>query len=109
MSNTLEFRGMGAIAINGVDNCRIRTEYIDKNNKKHFVELTAGAPRKTEKSQKPYIFCDFDFINEGEDPCNNNHTKLQGKSFRELEYNNNNILAFINNWCNGNFTDFVII
>lgn len=54
--NTLEFKGMGAVEINGVKNCRIRTEYIDTNNNKHFVELTAGSPRKTDKSQKTLYF-----------------------------------------------------
>lgn len=103
----LYFEGAGCVPSNDVENCRIRTAFTNKEGKRIYIELLSGYKhtkveyskngRKLKHpkwiSEKGYISCDF---------C---HYITEDK----VKYTKENILAFVNENCNADFKEVVIL
>lgn len=124
---TLYFEGAGCVPSNDVENCRIRTAFTNKEGKKIYIELLSGYKhtkveygkngRKLKHpkwiSEDGYLSCDFcHYITDDPeiDDCNKSRlTCERNTSMEKVKYTKENILAFVNENCNADFEEVVIL
>lgn len=127
MKKTLYFEGAGCVPCNDVENCRIRTAFTNKDGKKIYIELISGYKhtkieygkngRKLKHpkmiSEDGYLYCDFcHYITEDSeiDDCNDSCLPCERNAEMEkVKYTKENILAFVNENCNADFEEVVIL
>lgn len=123
----LYFEGAGCVPSNDVENCRIRTAFTNKEGKKVYIELLSGYKRtKVEYdkngrklkhpkwiSEEGYLYCDFcHYITEDPeiDDCNKSTLSCERNSeMGKVKYTKENILTFVNENCNADFDEVVIL
>lgn len=121
------FEGAGCVPSNDVENCRIRTAFTNKEGKKIYIELLSGYKhtkveygkngRKLKHSkwvsEKGYLSCDFcHYITDDPeiDDCNESRLSCErNTSMEKVKYTKENILAFVNENCNADFDEVVIL
>ena len=124
MSKTLYFEGAGCVPCNDVENCRIRTAFINDNNEKIYLEMFSGTENiyreygkrgqklkhpKWEKTGREIIVCDFcHYITLDKDDCNESTLDCERKQ-TYMEYTKENILKFVNEKCNCSFDEVKIL
>lgn len=124
---TLYFEGAGCVPCNDVENCRIRTAFTNKEGKKIYIELLSGYKhtkveydkngRKLKHpkliSEAGYLSCDFcHYITDDPeiDDCNKSRLSCERNAEMEkVKYTKENILAFVNENCNTDFDEVVIL
>lgn len=124
---TLYFEGAGCVPCNDVENCRIRTAFTNKEGKMIYIEFLSrckvtkveygknGRKLKNPKyiSENGYIFCDScHYITEDPniDDCNYSTLPCERNSnIERKKYTKENILAFVNEYCNADFDEIVIL
>ena len=127
MKKTLYFEGAGCVPCNDVENCRIRTAFTNKDGKMVYIEFWSGCKRtKVEygkngrKLKNPkyitedgYIVCDYcHYITEDPnvDDCNNSTLPCERNSnIEKKKYTKENILAFVNEYCNADFDEIIVL
>lgn len=127
MKKTLYFEGAGCVPCNDVENCRIRTAFTNKERKMIYVEFLSGCKvtkqeygkngrkLKTPKyiSENGYIVCDScHYITDDPeiDDCNRSRLVCERNSnIERKKYTKENILAFVNEYCNADFDEIVIL
>ena len=126
MKKTLYFEGAGCVPSNDVENCRIRTAFTNKDGKKIYIELLSGCKntkieygkngRKLKNpkwiSEDGYICCDFCYYiteNPEIDDCNYSCLPCERNADLKIKYTKENILAFVNENCNADFEEVVIL
>lgn len=127
MKKTLYFEGAGCVSCNDVENCRIRTAFTNKDGKKIYIELLSGCKNtkieydkngkklKNPKwiSEEGYLTCDYCFyITEDPtiDDCNQSALDCEhNQNIEKVKYTKENILAFVNQYCNADFEEIVIL
>lgn len=118
MKKTLYFEGAGCVPCNDVENCRIRTAFTNKDEKKIYIEFLRGY-KHTRKangkvvSEPDYLSCDschyitddpeIDDCNKSRLDCERNH------EIEKVKYTKENILAFVNEHCNADFDEIVVL
>lgn len=123
----LYFEGAGCVPSNDVENCRIRTAFTNKEGKKIYIELFSGYKhtkieygkngRKLKHSkwisEDGYICCDFcHYITDDPeiDDCNESRLSCErNTNIEKVKYTKENILAFVNENCNADFEEVVIL
>ena len=132
MKKTLTFEGVGCVPVNDVENCRIRTAFINDEGKAIYLEIIAGRHfekyinrRGNEKYRKidnticvdscHYITGEHDdkTAKNGGDDCNNSRVLFEDKTIERTldfhgEYTKAAILAFVNRYCHCSFTDIEV-
>ena len=125
MKKTLYFEGAGCVPCNDVENCRIRTAFTNKDGKKIYIELLSGCKntkieygkngRKLKNpkwiSEDGFLWCDFcHYITEDPeiDDCNKSRLECERKQ-ATVKYTKENILTFVNENCNADFEEVVIL
>lgn len=127
MKKTLYFEGAGCVPCNNVENCRIRTAFTNKEGKKIYIELLSGYNytkieygkngRKLKNpkwiSEDGYLSCDFCFYITDDpeiDDCNKSRLDCERNTEMErVKYTKENILAFVNKYCNADFDEIVVL
>lgn len=129
MKKTLYFEGAGCTGtqVNDVENCRIRTAFTNKDGEKIYIELSPGYKytkveygKNGKKLKNPkwtsedgYLYCDFcRYITEDSEIDDRNDSRLPCERNTEMEwvkYTKENILAFVNENCNADFTEIVVL
>lgn len=118
MKRTLYFEGAGCVSCNDVENCRIRTAFTNKEEKKIYIEFLSGY-KHTRKSngkvvsEAGYLSCDCcHYITDDPEVDDENKSRLDCERNAEMEkvkYTKENILAFVNENCNADFDEIVIL
>lgn len=124
---TLYFEGAGCVPANDVENCRIRTAFTNKAGEKIYLEMSseckhtrvrygvAGkleSPKKIITTEDGYICCDFcHYITSDPKIDDVNYSRLSCERNAELKmkYTKANILAFVNEHCNADFDEIVVL
>lgn len=124
---TLYFEGAGWGPSNDVENCRIRTAFTNKDGKKIYIEFLSGYKhtkveygkngRKLKNpkwiSEDGYLSCDFCYYiteNPEIDDCNQSRlTCERNQKIKKVKYTKENILAFVNQYCNADFDEIVVL
>lgn len=124
---TLYFEGAGCVPCNDVENCRIRTAFTNKEGKMIYIEFLSGCKvtkveygKNGRKLKNPkyitesgYIVCDScHYITDDPeiDDCNRSRLACERNSNIERKrYTKENILAFVNEYCNADFDEIVIL
>lgn len=127
MKKTLYFEGAGCVPCNDVENCRIRTAFTNKEGKKIFIEFLSGFKvikveygKNGRKLKNPkyitedgYIVCDScHYITDDSeiDDCNRSRLVCERNfNIERKKYTKENILAFVNEYCNADFDEIVIL
>lgn len=126
MKKILYFEGAGCVPCNGVENCRIRTAFTNKEGKKIYIELFAGVKntlieygKKGKKLKRPrwekedgFLWCDFcHYItdNENIDDCNYSRLSCERNTEERPKYTKENILKFVNENCSADFDEIVVL
>lgn len=127
MKKTLYFEGAGCVPCNDVENCRIRTAFTNKEGKKIYVEFLSGCKhikveygkngRKLKHpkivSKSGYLSCDScHYITDDPkiDDCNKSRLSCERNSeIEKMKYTKENILAFVNQHCNADFDEIVVL
>ena len=132
MKKTLTFEGAGCVPVNDVENCRIRTAFINDQGKAIYLELLSGCRYESHMNKQGreklctidnMISVDFCFyltgghnnktaMNGGDD-CNESKVKFEGISVERSrenygEYTKEGILAFVNKYLHCSFTDIEV-
>lgn len=112
---------------NDVENCRIRTAFTNKDGKKIYIEFLSGYKhtkveygkngRKLKNpkwiSEDGYLYCDFCYYiteNPKIDDCNQSRlTCERNQKIKKVKYTKENILAFVNQYCNADFDEIVVL
>lgn len=123
----LYFEGAGCVPSNDVENCRIRTAFTNKEGKKIYIELLSGYKHTKKEygkngrklkhpkliSENGYLSCDFcHYITDDPeiDDCNNSRLSCERNiNMEKVKYTKENILAFVNENCNADFEEIVIL
>ena len=122
----LYFEGTGCSPCNDVENCRIRTAFTNKEGKKIYIEFISGYKhtvveygkngRKLKQpktiSENGYLICDgCHYITDdpGMDDCNESRLECERNSNIIKEYTKENILNFVNKYCNADFEKIVVL
>ena len=132
MKKTLTFEGAGCVPANDMENCRIRTAFINNQGKAIYLEIIAGCRyekyinrRGNEKYRKIdnaicvdscfYLTGEHDdkTAEDGGDDCNKSKVLFKRKTVERSgefcgEYTKANILAFVNRYCHCSFTDIEV-
>lgn len=118
MKKILYFEGAGCVPCNDVENCRIRTAFTNKDGKKIYIEFLNGY-KHTRKgngkvvSEPGYLSCDScHYITDDPeiDDCNKSRLSCERNSEMEkVKYTKENILAFVNENCNADFDEIVVL
>lgn len=124
---TLYFEGAGCVPCNDVENCRIRTAFTNNAGKKIYIEFLSGYKhtkieydkngRKLKNpkwiSEDGYLYCDFcHYITDDPeiDDCNKSRLDCERNSeIEKVKYTKENILAFVNKYCNADFDEIVVL
>ena len=127
MKKTLYFEGAGCVPCNDVENCRIRTAFTNKEGKKIYIEFLSGYKhtkiefgkngRKLKNpkwiSEDGYLICDFcHYITDDPeiDDCNKSRLNCErNQGIGKVKYTKENILAFVNKYCNADFDEIVVL
>ncbi len=118
MKKTLYFEGAGCVPCNDVENCRIRTAFTNKEGKKIYIEFLSGYKHTRQKngkvvSEPNYLSCDacFYITDDPEiDDCNESRLKCErNQEIEKVKYTKENILAFVNKYCNADFDEIVVL
>lgn len=127
MKKTLYFEGAGCVPCNDVENCRIRTAFTNKEGKKIYIEFISGykhtkieygkngkkLKHPKELSEDGYLNCDFCYYITDDpkiDDCNKSRLSCErNQKIEKVKYTRKNILAFINENCNADFDEVVIL
>lgn len=127
MKKVLYFEGAGCVPSNDVENCRIRTAFTNKEGKMIYIEFLSGCKvtkqeyakngrkLKTPKyiTENGYITCDScHYITDDPeiDDCNRSRLACERNSnIEKKKYTKENILAFVNEYCNADFSEIVIL
>lgn len=127
MKKILYFEGAGCVPCNDVENCRIRTAFTNKEGNKIYIELLSGYKHtkveyeknggklKNPKwvSEDGYLSCDFcHYITDDPEIDDCNKSRLDCERNTEMEkvkYTKENILAFVNENCNADFDEIVVL
>lgn len=127
MKKTLYFEGAGCVPCNDVENCRIRTAFTNRDGNKIYIEFISGYKhtkieygkngRKLKHpkmiSEDGYLYCDFcHYITEDAtiDDCNQSRLACErNQEMEKVKYTKENILAFVNENCNADFDEIVIL
>lgn len=124
----LYFEGAGCVPCNDVENCRIRTAFTNKEGQKIYIEFISGYVtnkieygkngRKLKNpkyiSEDGHLICDFCFYITNDpniDDCNYSTLKCERnqKLEKEFKYTKENILNFVNTYCNADFDKIVVL
>ena len=111
IENKLVFVGMGmtykSLVENDVCNYRIRTNIVNKNNQKFFVEF--GTTNQYIEKEPNVKYIRVDYAIDLTDPLNQkyNHNNLERKNLK-VEYTLDNILKIVNYNFDCNFTEILI-
>ena len=123
----LYFEGAGCVPCNDVENCRIRTAFTNNEEKKVYIEFISGYKhtvveygkngRKLKNpktiSESGYLFCDYcHYITDDPeiDDCNVSVLECErNSSIEKVKYTKENILNFVNIYCNADFDEIVIL
>ena len=118
MKKILYFEGAGCVPCNDVENCRIRTAFTNKDGKKIYIEFLNGY-KHTRKvngkavSEPGYLSCDFCYYITDDpeiDDCNKSRLGCERNTEMEkVKYTKENILAFVNENCNADFDEIVVL
>ena len=118
MKKTLYFEGAGCVPCNDVENCRIRTAFTNKEGKKIYIEFLSGYKHTRQKngkvvSEPNYLSCDACFYITDDpkiDDCNQSRlTCERNQKIEKVKYTKENILAFVNKYCNADFDEIVVL
>lgn len=118
MKKTLYFEGAGCVPCNDVENCRIRTAFTNKEGKKIYIEFLSGYRHTRQKngkilSEPGFLSCDFCFyITEDPtiDDCNQSRLDCErNQRIEKVKYTKENILCFVNEHCNADFDEIVVL
>lgn len=123
----LYFEGAGCVPCNDVENCRIKTAFTNKEGEKVYIELISGYKhtvveygkngRKLKHpktiSEDGYLVCDYChyITNDPEiDDCNESVLECERISkIEKVKYTKENILNFVNKYCNADFEEIVVL
>lgn len=118
MKKILYFEGAGCVPCNDVENCRIRTSFTNKDGKKIYIEFLNGY-KHTRKgngkvvSEPGYLSCDScHYITDDPeiDDCNKSRLDCErNQKIEKVKYTKENILAFVNENCNADFDEIVVL
>lgn len=123
MKKTLLFEGAGCMPYNDVENCRLRTAFINNNDEAVYLELMKGYHHSEECKNDGLISVDFAFyvtgkkngfiVKNGGDDCTESRVKSGGEridhSYRCYgRYTKRHILLFVNRYFNCNFDDIKV-
>lgn len=115
MKKTLTFEGAGCVPVNDVENCRIRTAFINDQGKAIYLEIFDDCKGNMYVDFCFYITGEHDDKNakDGGDDCNESLVLFKRKPIeRSLDfhgkYTKDNILAFVNRYCHCSFTDIEV-
>lgn len=123
---TLYFEGAGCVPANDVENRRIRTAFTNKAGEKIYLEMFSGCKHTRVRYGKDgkrlknpklvtevgYICCDScHYITSDPKIDDVNYSRLSCERNAELEmkYTKANILAFVNEHCNADFDEIVVL
>lgn len=127
MKKTLYFEGAGCVSCNDVENCRIRTAFTNRDGKKIYIEFISGCKntlieygKSGRKLKNPkweredgYLYCDYcHYITEDPeiDDCNKSRLSCErNQRMEKVKYTKENILAFVNEHCNADFEEIVVL
>lgn len=118
MKKTLYFEDAGCVPCNDVENCRIRTAFTNIEGKKIYIEFLSGYKHTRQKngkivSEPGYLSCDacFYITDDPEiDDCNKSRLSCErNQEIEKVEYTKENIIAFVNKYCNANFDEIVVL
>lgn len=118
MKKTLYFEGAGCAPCNDVENCRIRTAFTNKEGKKIYIEFLSGYKHTRQKkgrvlSEPGYLSCDScHYITDDPeiDDCNKSRLACErNQKIEKVKYTKENILAFVNQYCNADFDEIVVL
>lgn len=118
MKKTLYFEGAGCVSCNDVENCRIRTAFTNKEGKNIYIEFLSGYKHTRQKngkvvSEPNYLSCDacFYITDDPEiDDCNKSRLSCErNREIEKVKYTKENILAFVNQYCNADFDEIVVL
>lgn len=127
MKKTLYFEGAGCVPCNDVENCRIRTAFTNRDGKKIYIEFISGCKntlieygKSGRKLKNPrweredgYLYCDYcHYITEDPkiDDCNQSRLDCErNQEIEKVKYTKENILAFVNENCNADFDEIVVL
>lgn len=123
----LYFEGAGCVSCNDVENCRIRTAFTNKEGKKVYIEFIRGYKhtvveygkngRKLKNpktiSESGYLSCDdCHYITDDPEIDDSNRSRLgcaRNKEIEKVKYTKENILKFVNKYCNADFDEIVVL
>ena len=127
MKKILYFEGAGCVSCNDVENCRIRTAFTNRDGKKIYIEFISGCKntlieygKSGRKLKNPkweredgYLYCDYcHYITENPeiDDCNQSRLSCErNQGMEKVKYTKENILAFVNENCNADFDEIVVL
>ena len=115
MKKTLTFEGAGCVPVNDVENCRIRTAFINDQGKVIYLEIIAGCNGNMCVDFCFYLTGEHDdkTAMDGGDDCNKSKVIFKRRPIERsldfhVKYTKANILAFVNRYCHCSFTDVEI-
>lgn len=105
----LYFEGAGCVPCNDVENCRIRTAFTNKEGRKVYIEFVS----RYKYSENGYLACDYcHYITDDPeiDDCNKSRLECERNSeIEKVKYKKENILNFVNKYCNADFEEIVVL
>lgn len=110
----LYFEGAGCegTQYNDVENCRIRTAFTNNDGDKIYLELLCGHNSDKKSIISHYLVCDYcHYITDDpeRDDCNCSRLACERNQGRGvIEWTKANIIKFVNENCNCDFTEIVI-
>lgn len=118
MKKTLYFEGAGCVPCNDVENCRIRTAFTNKEGKKIYIEFLRGYKNERKAngkvvSEPNYLYydsCHYITDDPEIDDCNKSRLDCErNQKIKKVKYTKENILAFVNKYCNADFDEIVVL
>lgn len=113
----LFFEGAGCVPAGDIDNCRIRTAFINNDGKKIYIEMMNGCryedkKGKTVKSSDNALYIDYcHYVTGDPEDCNINRLDIERNQHisKNFDYCKKDILEIINKNCNCDFTDLQVL
>ena len=113
----LFFEGAGCVPKGDIENCRIRTAFINNDGKEIYIELMNGnryddKNGKIVRTSDNALYIDFcHYITGNPEDCNINRLDIErnGHISRDYNYCKKDILEVINKNCNCDFTDMQVL
>lgn len=111
--------GMPDTKVNDVENCRISTAFKNDNGEKIFLEVSSGyhhtfSGKKLLKSEDGFLIvhpgeCYYITDDPTIDDCNDSRFLPSREAMPDYKYTKENILKFVNEYCNCSFTKIEIL